>query len=60
MEQNSNIRAGEREVEGEIMRAWTWIGGKFVGGGGGVEALGLEGEEKREEEEWDGKGRIVA
>ena len=32
VEQNSNIRAGEREVQGEIMRVWTWIGGRFVDG----------------------------
>lgn len=32
VEQNSNVRAGEREVQGEIMRVWTWIGGRFVEG----------------------------
>jgi hypothetical protein len=32
VEQNSNIRAGEREIQGEIMRVWTWIGGRFVEG----------------------------
>lgn len=25
---NSNVRAGEREISGEMMRAWEWIGGK--------------------------------
>jgi len=32
VEQNSNIRAGEREIQGEIMRIWTWIGGRFIEG----------------------------
>lgn len=25
---NSNVRAGEREISGEVMRVWTWIGGR--------------------------------
>lgn len=28
VEMNSNVRAGEREISGEVMRVWTWIGGK--------------------------------
>ncbi|PWW75130.1 hypothetical protein C7212DRAFT_281055, partial [Tuber magnatum] len=27
VEMNSNVRAGEREISGEVMRTWTWIGG---------------------------------
>jgi len=32
VEQNSNVRTVEREIQGDIMRAWTWIGGRFVEG----------------------------
>lgn len=28
VEMNSNVRAGEREISGEVMRVWTWIGGR--------------------------------
>lgn len=30
VEMNSNVRTGEREVMGEIMRVWMWIGGHFL------------------------------
>lgn len=33
VEMNSNVRAAEREIEGEPMRVWSWIGGKFVDDG---------------------------
>lgn len=29
VEMNSNVRAGEREISGEVMRVWTWIGGRI-------------------------------
>ncbi|KAI5797943.1 Man1-Src1p-C-terminal domain-containing protein [Peziza echinospora] len=38
VECNSNVRATSREVRGEVLRCWTWIGGR--GGFGGVEAAG--------------------
>jgi len=33
VEMNSNVRAGEREISGEVMRTWTWIGGRVALGG---------------------------
>ncbi|PUU76932.1 Man1-Src1p-C-terminal domain-domain-containing protein [Tuber borchii] len=33
VEMNSNVRAGEREISGEVMRTWTWIGGRIALGG---------------------------
>lgn len=48
VEQNSNIRAGEREIQGEPMRVWTWIGGRFVEG----KSVFDEREEQVSDSEW--------
>lgn len=48
VEQNTNVRAGEREVQGEIMRVWTWIGGRFVEG----KSVFNENDAPRQDLEW--------
>ncbi|KAI5838346.1 Man1-Src1p-C-terminal domain-containing protein [Morchella snyderi] len=42
VEMNSNVRAGEREISGEVMRVWTWIGGRIssMGMANGVGSIG--------------------
>ncbi|TGZ85093.1 hypothetical protein EX30DRAFT_392478 [Ascodesmis nigricans] len=59
VELNSNVRAGEKEVQGEIMRVWTWIGGRYVEAAPERRMLEGVGEEaKPEGEVW--QERIVA
>ena len=58
VEQNSNIRAGEKEVQGEIMRVWTWIGGRFVENGKSV--FDDEQEGKRQRLDWSRPPRPIA
>lgn len=63
VECNSNVRATNREVRGEVLRCWTWIGAvgvledNLLGLGSGVIPGGAGQGEKREsgikeEEEW--------
>lgn len=72
VELNSNVRAGEKEIQGEIMRVWTWIGTRYVepaperrlltDAGTGAKAGALAGVKKEEddEEEWNAQPRILA
>lgn len=34
VELNSNVRVRMREVQGEPMKCWSWVGGTLVGAGG--------------------------
>lgn len=55
VEMNSNVRAGERQISGEIMRVWTWIGGKV-----GPVALGVEADVTKDGVGWAGHPRVIA
>ena len=63
VECNSNVRAANREVRGEVLRCWTWIGAVGVlednpqglGSGvvwGGTGCQGEKGELRIKEEDW--------
>jgi len=59
VEMNSNVRAGEREVEGEIMRVWTWIGGRFIGAPQYEDEEGRDRSGLKVESEWSEYPRVV-
>lgn len=57
VEMNSNVRAGEGEVSGEVMRVWTWIGGRtssarMVNGMGATGEIGNWGDINRGQQEF--------
>ncbi|KAI5789109.1 Man1-Src1p-C-terminal domain-containing protein [Geopyxis carbonaria] len=54
VEMNSNVRVSEREIQGEMMTVWTWIGGKFTESGPPIPDLSVE------EEDWNLHRRPVA
>ena len=65
VEMNSNVRSGEREVRGEVMRVWTWIGGRATRvnakgssgeGGGAIEPNSVRGNETK----WSEYPRAIA
>lgn len=55
VEMNSNVRAGEREISGEVMRVWTWIGGRV-----GVVGLGEVVDVAKGSARWAEYSRVVA
>ncbi|KAG0136840.1 putative sister chromatid separation protein [Tuber indicum] len=67
VEMNSNVRAGEREISGEVMRTWTWIGGRVALGGkeGESEAVvGFDNDSNvgggSREKKWTSYPRVIA
>ncbi|KAF8250711.1 hypothetical protein K440DRAFT_540887 [Wilcoxina mikolae CBS 423.85] len=55
VEMNSNVRVGQKMVQGDIMKIWTWIGGRIVDGRAVVDEAEQQQQQQQQQQqlEWN-------